>query len=204
MANIDYEEGKKYGLNEYEIATLLSASPEVIAHLIVEHPDSRTFIEKTFQANGMEFNLKEIINCIHDNLESPYNNPEHGLDYDKEKAEKLLEALNSLLERQGKDEIEDYPEGAELDIEPAPLDEMEQEATDKWVAFENNPQPEEYSTDELEEMLKQELARNEAKAKELEELQRKVLIQKIMQAQADGKKLDLEIAKFRAKVQDAR
>ena len=60
MANINYEEGEKYGLTKEKMEFLLSYDTLEVAGVLREHPNSIAFIARTFKENGIEIDWSKV------------------------------------------------------------------------------------------------------------------------------------------------
>lgn len=87
MANINYEEGEKYGLTKDEMEFLLSYDILAVAGVLRDHPNSIAFIARTFKENGIEIDWSKVVYHWMGEIEHLYFDgeelPDYKIDYEE-------------------------------------------------------------------------------------------------------------------------
>ena len=87
MANINYEEGEKYGLTKEKMEFLLSYDTLEVAGVLREHPNSIAFIARTFEENGIEIDWSKVVYYWMGEIEHLYFDgeelPNYKIDYEE-------------------------------------------------------------------------------------------------------------------------
>lgn len=87
------EEGKKLGLDEYEIAELPNYDITLIASILEEHPGSLSFVEKVLEQNDKTLDISALVDYLVNEIDEPYFDSDYGYE-DVEGKKRVLKELN--------------------------------------------------------------------------------------------------------------
>lgn len=73
-----YEEGKKLGLDKYEIDDLPNYDIALIASTLEEHPGSLQFVEKALEQNGKTLDISALVDHLVAEIDEPYFDSDYG------------------------------------------------------------------------------------------------------------------------------
>lgn len=105
---MDYEEGLKLGLSEYEIEDLPNMDNRMLALIIEEHQGCVSFIKSILEQNGKTLDIEGIVDELVDGIDNPYFDPDYGYeDVDaKKRAIKELGSDYDEIKQSEREEVE--------------------------------------------------------------------------------------------------
>lgn len=113
---MDYEEGLKLGLSEYEIEDLPNMDNRMLALIIEGHPGCVSFIKSVLEQNGKTLDIKGIVDELVDGIDNPYFDPDYGYE-DVDAKKRAIKELGSDYDEIKQSEIEeDIVENDEFEI----------------------------------------------------------------------------------------
>lgn len=102
------EEGKKLGLDEYEIAELPNYDIALIASILEKYPGSLSFVEKVLKQDGKSLDISALVDYLVDEIDEPYFDPDYGYEYVEGKKRVLKELGYDYEEIKDAEREEDF------------------------------------------------------------------------------------------------